>query len=208
MYNINKKLEQLKIIPVIALENAEDILPLGEIFVDNNLPVAEITFRSAAAEKAIRLLRQKYPEMLIIAGTVLNEQQIIAAKNAGADIIVAPGFNPSTIESCKKHEIPVIPGINSPSQIEQAMSLGVTTFKFFPAEASGGVKMLKSILAPYNQIKIMPTGGISPANIDDYLEIPAVLACGGSWMVTKDLIENKKWDEITLLIKNIVSQLN
>ena len=207
MPQLAEKLSQFKIIPVIAIDNAEDILPLGEQLVKNGLPVAEITFRTSAATKAIRLLKEAYPEMYIGAGTVLNEEQVIEAKQAGSDFVVSPGLNPSTVLACKKHNIAIIPGINNPSSIEQALELGISTVKFFPAEASGGIPMLKSLLAPYGNLKIMPTGGITADNIQQYLDIPAVLACGGTWMVDKKLINDKKWDEIGLLIKDIVAKV-
>ncbi|ORT52815.1 2-dehydro-3-deoxyphosphogluconate aldolase [Vibrio sp. qd031] len=202
-----KQLKQFKVVPVIAIDSALDILPLGEQLANNGLPVAEITFRSEAAVEAIRLLRDAQPEMLIGAGTVLNEQQVIAAKEAGADFIVSPGLNPTTVKACQKHGIVIVPGVNNPSQVEQALELGVSTLKFFPAEASGGLPMLKSLLGPYSQIQVMPTGGISASNIQQYLDLPAVLACGGTWMVDKGLVNKGEWGEIGRLIREIVQQL-
>ena len=207
MSSIEEKLRKFKVIPVIAIDNAEDILPLGEQLVKNGLPVAEITFRSAAAAEAIRLLRNAYPEMYIGAGTVLNEAQVIEAKEAGSDFIVSPGLNPNTVLACKKHNIDFIPGLNSPSNVEQALELGITIVKFFPAEASGGIPMLKSLLGPYGKIKVMPTGGITANNIQQYLDLPAVLACGGTWMVDKGLINAKNWDEIGRLVKEAVARV-
>ncbi|GAL11198.1 4-hydroxy-2-oxoglutarate aldolase /2-dehydro-3-deoxyphosphogluconate aldolase [Vibrio astriarenae] len=203
--DLNQRLAQLKVVPVIAIDNAHDILPLGKALLENGLPVAEITFRSDAAVEAIRLLRDAYPEMLIGAGTVLNESQVIEAKKAGADFIVSPGLNPSTVKACQKHKITIVPGVNSPSLVEQALELGVDTVKFFPAEASGGLAMLKSLLGPYQQIKVMPTGGINQNNIHDYLALPAVLACGGTWMVDKSLVNDGAWDEIGRLVREIVA---
>ncbi|MGV2986411.1 bifunctional 4-hydroxy-2-oxoglutarate aldolase/2-dehydro-3-deoxy-phosphogluconate aldolase [Vibrio sp. E150_011] len=204
---LNNQLALYKVIPVIAIDRAEDILPLGEQLVANGLPVAEITFRSDAAEEAVRLLRHAYPDMLIGAGTILNENQIIAAKKAGADFIVSPGLNPNTVNACLRHDIDIIPGVNNPSLVEQAIELGVTTLKFFPAEASGGLNMLKSLLGPYQQIKVMPTGGINPNNVHDYLALPAVLACGGTWMVDKKLINEGNWAEIGRLIREVVKSV-
>lgn len=201
---LNERLAQYKVIPVIAIDRAEDILPLGEQLVVNGLPVAEITFRSDAAEEAIGLLRSAYPDMLIGAGTILNEDQVIAAKQAGADFIVSPGLNPTTIKACIKHNINIIPGVNNPSLVEQALELGITTLKFFPAEASGGLNMLKSLLGPYQQIKVMPTGGINPDNVHDYLSLSAVLACGGTWMVDKELVNAGNWTEIGRLVQDVV----
>ncbi|MFB2857537.1 bifunctional 4-hydroxy-2-oxoglutarate aldolase/2-dehydro-3-deoxy-phosphogluconate aldolase [Aeromonas allosaccharophila] len=204
MSSITEQLQALKVIPVIAIEQAEDIIPLGAALANNGLPVAEITFRSAAAVEAIRLLRQSQPEMLIGAGTVLNREQVIAAKEAGATFIVSPGFNPNTVRACQELDIPIIPGVNSPSTIEAALEMGLTTLKFFPAEASGGTAMIKALLAPYTQVNLMPTGGISTNNILTYLAIPRVIACGGSWMVDKGLIEKKDWQEIGRLTRAAV----
>ncbi|MDD7426683.1 MAG: bifunctional 4-hydroxy-2-oxoglutarate aldolase/2-dehydro-3-deoxy-phosphogluconate aldolase [[Actinobacillus] rossii] len=202
---IIEKLRQLKVVPVIAVDEAQDILPLVKTLSDNGLPVAEITFRSAAGEEAIRLTRQHFPDVLIAAGTVLTPAQVVAAKNAGADCIVTPGFNPNIVKLCQELKLPITPGVNNPMSIEAALELGIQAVKFFPAEASGGVKMIKALLGPYNNLQIMPTGGISPANIKDYLAIPNVVACGGSWFVDKALIKAKNWDEIGRLVREIVA---
>ncbi|MFU2089401.1 bifunctional 4-hydroxy-2-oxoglutarate aldolase/2-dehydro-3-deoxy-phosphogluconate aldolase [Avibacterium avium] len=202
---IIEKLREFKVIPVIALDNAQDILPLAETLAKNGLPVVEITFRSAAAEEAIRLIRQHNPNILIAAGTVLTSEQVVQAKNAGADCIVTPGFNPKIVKLCQELDIPVMPGVNNPMSIEAALELGVTAVKFFPAEASGGVKMIKALLGPYAQLQIMPTGGISVNNIKDYLAIPNVVACGGSWFVEKSLINSHNWEEIGRLVREAVA---
>ena len=202
---IIEKLRQLKVVPVIAVDEAQDILPLVKTLSDNGLPVAEITFRSAAGEDAIRLTRQHFPDVLIAAGTVLTPAQVVAAKNAGADCIVTPGFNPNIVKLCQELELPITPGVNNPMAIEAALELGIQAVKFFPAEASGGVKMIKALLGPYSHLQIMPTGGISPANIKDYLAIPNVVACGGSWFVDKALIKAKNWDEIGRLVRDVVA---
>ncbi|MFM5861595.1 bifunctional 4-hydroxy-2-oxoglutarate aldolase/2-dehydro-3-deoxy-phosphogluconate aldolase [Aeromonas veronii] len=207
MLSITEKLQALKIIPVIAIDRAEDILPLGAALASNGLPVAEITFRSTAAVEAIQLLRSAQPDMLIGAGTVLTREQVFAAKAAGASFIVSPGFNPDTVQACQEADIPIIPGVNNPTAIEAALAMGLTTLKFFPAEASGGVAMIKALLAPYNQIKLMPTGGIGPKNIQEYLSIPGVVACGGSWMVDKALIKNKDWEEVASLTRSAMELL-
>ncbi|HDZ9264652.1 TPA: bifunctional 4-hydroxy-2-oxoglutarate aldolase/2-dehydro-3-deoxy-phosphogluconate aldolase [Vibrio cholerae] len=208
MSSIKQQLKALKVIPVIAIDNAEDIIPLGKVLVENGLPAAEITFRSEAAVEAIRLLRQAQPDMLIGAGTVLNREQAIAAKEAGATFIVSPGFNPNTVKACQEIGIDIVPGVNNPSTVEAALEMGLTTLKFFPAEASGGINMVKSLLAPYTNIELMPTGGISPANIKDYLAIPRVLACGGTWMVDKKLIEAGNWEELARLTREAVALVN
>ncbi|MFZ7197891.1 bifunctional 4-hydroxy-2-oxoglutarate aldolase/2-dehydro-3-deoxy-phosphogluconate aldolase [Avibacterium avium] len=205
---IIEKLRQFKVIPVIALDNAQDILPLAETLAKNGLPVVEITFRSAAAEEAIRLIRQHNPNILIAAGTVLTNEQVVQAKNAGADCIVTPGFNPKIVKLCQELNIPVMPGVNNPMSIEAALELGITAVKFFPAEASGGVQMIKALLGPYAQLQIMPTGGISVNNIKDYLAIPNVVACGGSWFVEKSLINSHNWEEIGRLVREAVAITN
>ncbi|AMF92311.1 bifunctional 4-hydroxy-2-oxoglutarate aldolase/2-dehydro-3-deoxy-phosphogluconate aldolase [Vibrio fluvialis] len=205
MSDIKQQIKALKIIPVIAIDNAEDIIPLGKVLVENGLPVAEITFRSDAAEEAIRLLRESQPEMLIGAGTVLNRAQVIAAKEAGATFIVSPGFNPNTVRACQELGIEIIPGVNNPSAVEAALEMGLTTMKFFPAEPSGGISMVKSLLAPYTDLELMPTGGIKPSNVNDYLAIPRVIACGGTWMVEKSLIENGEWEELARLTREAVA---
>ncbi|NBI42697.1 bifunctional 4-hydroxy-2-oxoglutarate aldolase/2-dehydro-3-deoxy-phosphogluconate aldolase [[Haemophilus] felis] len=206
-YNTNElvqKLAQLKVVPVIALDEAQDILPLAQTLAENGLPIAEITFRSAAAVEAIRLLREKAPNILIAAGTVLTPEQVVQAKNAGADMIVTPGFNPNIVKLCQDLDLPITPGVNNPMAIEAALELGVNAVKFFPAEASGGVKMIKALLGPYADLQIMPTGGIGLHNIQNYLAIPNVVACGGSWFVEKALIKAKNWQEIGRLTKEVV----
>ncbi|WP_448757223.1 bifunctional 4-hydroxy-2-oxoglutarate aldolase/2-dehydro-3-deoxy-phosphogluconate aldolase [Aggregatibacter sp.] len=202
---ITTQLQQLQVVPVIALDHAEAIFPLADILAQNSLPVAEITFRSPAAEEAIRLLRQQRPDFLIAAGTVLTAEQVFQAKNAGADVVVTPGFNPQIVQLCRALNLPIIPGVNNPMAIEAALALDIDTVKFFPAEASGGVKMIKALLGPYAQLKIMPTGGIGLQNIQDYLAIPNVVACGGSWFVEKTLINAKNWSEINQLTQEVVT---
>ncbi|SON52357.1 bifunctional 4-hydroxy-2-oxoglutarate aldolase/2-dehydro-3-deoxy-phosphogluconate aldolase [Vibrio tapetis] len=201
---MNSTLDQLaavKIIPVIALDRAEDIIPLGRALAENGLPAAEITFRSDAAAEAIRLLREDQPNMLIGAGTVLNRAQAIAAKEAGATFVVSPGFNPNTVKACQEIGIDIVPGVNNPTAVEAALEMGLTTLKFFPAEASGGINMLKALLAPYGDIQIMPTGGVNVNNVQDYLGLDRVFACGGTWMVDKTMINEGRWDEIGRLAR-------
>jgi len=195
------KLRTIKIVPVIALDKADDIIPLADTLFNNGLPVAEITFRSSAAEEAIKLLKAHNPEMLILAGTVLTSEQVFQAKNAGADAVVTPGFNPKIVQLCQDLNIPITPGVNNPMSIEAALEMGIHAVKFFPAEASGGVKMIKALLGPYGDLQIMPTGGISTANVKDYLAIPNIVACGGSWFVEKSLIKAQNWAEIGRLVR-------
>ncbi|OOE52679.1 bifunctional 4-hydroxy-2-oxoglutarate aldolase/2-dehydro-3-deoxy-phosphogluconate aldolase [Salinivibrio kushneri] len=200
MTELNQRLKAIRIVPVIAINNADDAVPLAKTLVDNGLPCAEVTFRTDAAARAIRLMRDAYPDMLIGAGTVLTTNQVDAAIDAGADFIVSPGLNPTTVKHCQQRGIPIIPGINNPSLVEQAMEIGLDTLKFFPAEASGGIAMLKALSAVY-PVSFMPTGGVSEANVSDYLALPSVLACGGTWMVPGKLIDEQRWDEIAALIE-------
>lgn len=202
-----KRLQALKIVPVIALEDAGDAEALAKALQTGGIPAAEITFRAAAAEETIRRMRAAYPELLIAAGTVLNGAQVKAAKKAGADFIVSPGFNPNTVKACQDEGIVITPGVNNPMAIEAALEMGLTTLKFFPAEASGGVAMLKALLAPYAMLKIMPTGGINAQNIREYLAIKNVVACGGSWMVEKSLLQAKDWAMVEKLSREAVQAL-
>nr|WP_298080443.1 bifunctional 4-hydroxy-2-oxoglutarate aldolase/2-dehydro-3-deoxy-phosphogluconate aldolase [uncultured Cardiobacterium sp.] len=202
---LTPRLQALKIVPVIALERAEDAVPLGAALLQSGIPAAEITFRSAAAIDAIRRLRDTLPDILIGAGTVLNAAQAKAAQQAGADFIVSPGFNPNTVKACQDMGIAITPGINNPMAIEAALELGIHTVKFFPAEASGGIPMLKALLAPYAMLQVMPTGGIGVKNIRDYLALPNVIACGGSWMVEKSLLAAQNWDEVARLSREAVA---
>ena len=203
-----QQLAALKIIPVIAVERAADIVPLGAALADNGLPVAEITFRTEAAAEAIALLRQSQPHMLIGAGTVLNRVQLKQAQKAGATFIVSPGLNANTVRAAQDAGIPIIPGVNNPSDIELALELGLTALKFFPAEPSGGIKMIKALLGPYHQIRFMPTGGIGLHNIRDYLAVPGVIACGGSWMVEADLVQAGHWQEVARRVREAVDLVN
>ena len=202
---LTPRLQALKIVPVIALERAEDAVPLGAALLQSGIPAAEITFRTDAAIDAIRRLRDTLPDILIGAGTVLNAAQAKAAQQAGADFIVSPGFNPNTVKACQDMGIAITPGINNPMAIEAALELGIRTVKFFPAEASGGIPMLKALLAPYAMLQVMPTGGIGAKNIRDYLALPNVIACGGSWMVEKSLLAAQNWDEVARLSREAVA---
>ena len=191
-----EKLTNVLVLPVIQIENADDAVKLVETLSKNGLPAVEITFRSAAAAESIRRIRAQFPDLILCAGTVLTTEQIDAAVAAGADFIVSPGFNPTTVNYCLERNIKFIPGVNNPSQIEQALELGIELVKFFPAEASGGINMIKALLGPYPQMKFMPTGGIKPSNVLDYLAIPQVVACGGSWIATPEAIEANDWEGI------------
>ena len=204
MNEIFTKLGEIGIIPVVKLEKSEDILPLSEALIKGGINVAEITFRTEAAEGAIKLLRKENPEMTVGAGTVLTIENADKAAAAGAEFIVAPGFNPRIVEHCILNHIPMAPGCSIPSEIELALELGLDVVKFFPAEQSGGLAKIKAMAAAYTTMKFIPTGGISLDNLGKYAEYKKILACGGSFMVASSLVENKEWDKITELSKNAV----
>jgi 2-dehydro-3-deoxyphosphogluconate aldolase / (4S)-4-hydroxy-2-oxoglutarate aldolase len=205
MDKVLDRLGELKLIPVVKIEKAADAVPLGEALLEGGLPVAEITFRTDAAEEAIASLSANLPELLVGAGTVLKIIQVQRAIDAGAKFIVAPGFNPRTVSYCVENGYPITPGVNSPTQIEAALEYGLEVVKFFPAEASGGLAMLKAMSAPYSGVRFIPTGGISAANVRDYLAHPSILACGGSWMVKPALIKAGSFAEITKLCREAVA---
>ncbi|MEZ9387433.1 bifunctional 4-hydroxy-2-oxoglutarate aldolase/2-dehydro-3-deoxy-phosphogluconate aldolase [Vibrio lentus] len=207
MTTLNEQLASLKVIPVIAINRAEDAIPLGKALVENGMPCAEITLRTECAIEAIRIMRKEFPDMLIGSGTVLTNEQVDASIEAGVDFIVSPGFNPRTIQYCIDKGVAIVPGVNNPSLVEQAMEMGLRTLKFFPAEPSGGTGMLKALTAVY-PVKFMPTGGVSLKNVDEYLSIPSVLACGGTWMVPTNLIDEGKWDELGKLVRDAVDHVN
>ena len=207
MTTLNEQLANLKVIPVIAINRAEDAIPLGKALVENGMPCAEITLRTECAIEAIRIMRKEFPDMLIGSGTVLTNEQVDASIEAGVDFIVSPGFNPRTVQYCIDKGVAIVPGVNNPSLVEQAMEMGLRTLKFFPAEPSGGTGMLKALTAVY-PVKFMPTGGVSLNNVDDYLSISSVLACGGTWMVPTNLIDEGKWDELGKLVRDAVDHVN
>ena len=188
---------------LIAINRAEDAIPLGKALVENGMPCAEITLRTECAIQAIRIMRKEFPDMLIGSGTVLTNEQVDASIEAGVDFIVSPGFNPRTVQYCIDKDVAIVPGVNNPSLVEQAMEMGLRTLKFFPAEPSGGTAMLKALTAVY-PVKFMPTGGVSLKNVDEYLSIPSVLACGGTWMVPTNLIDEGRWNELGKLVRDAV----
>ena len=201
------RLRALRVMPVIQIEHAVDAVPLARILVENGLPAAEITFRTAAAAESLRLIRAAYPEIVLCAGTVLTVEQVKAAIEAGADFVISPGFNPTTVKYCLTNNIKMIPGVNNPSLVEQALELGVSALKFFPAEASGGVNMLKSLVGPYSQVQLMPTGGVTPLNLGEYLAIPQVIACGGTWIAPTKEITNHDWDLIADNVREVCAMI-
>lgn len=202
-----EKLSLAGLVPVIAINDAEDAVPLCKALADGGLPVAEITFRTAAAEESIRRVHEALPDVLLCAGTVLTTDQVDRAVNAGAAAIVSPGLNPEVVKYCLSKNIPVCPGTSNPSDIEVALSLGLKAVKVFPAEAIGGLKLIKSMAAPYVDMKFMPTGGINENNMLDYLAFGKILCCGGSWMVPGDAVAAKDWDRITALTRSAVDKM-
>ena len=204
MFDVLNQIAEFGIVPVIKIDDAKDAVALGKALCDGGLPVAEITFRTAAAEEAIKLMAQAYPNMLIGAGTVLTCEQVDKAYAAGAKFIVSPGLNPSVVKYCISKNIPITPGCSNPSDIEMGLELGLNVLKFFPAESIGGLKAIQAMSAPYGSVKFIPTGGINEDNLNSYLAFNKILACGGSWMVTDKLISEGKFDEITHLTRGAV----
>lgn len=207
MDKVLEEFSKIGIIPVIALDRVEDAKPLAKALCDGGLPCAEVTFRTDAAEESIRIMAEAFPDMLVGAGTVLTTEQVDRAVGAGAKFIVSPGLNPKVVSYCMEKGVPVTPGCSNPSDVEIAIELGLEVVKFFPAEAAGGLNMIKSMAAPYTKLKFMPTGGINAKNLTSYLDFRKIIACGGSWMVNKDMIAARDWDGITALTKEAVSTM-
>jgi 2-dehydro-3-deoxyphosphogluconate aldolase/(4S)-4-hydroxy-2-oxoglutarate aldolase len=205
--DLDRALGEYGVVPVIVLSDPSQAEPLGEALLAAGLPVAEITFRSDAALEGIRIMAQQYSQLLVGAGTVLNAEQAKAATEAGAKFIVTPGFNPAVVDFCIDNMMPVYPGISGTAEIEAAISRGLDVVKFFPAEALGGVKMLKALSGPYRNMKFMPTGGISPANLHDYLALPQVVACGGSWLIPKSALAAGNYGEIITTVRDTLRQI-
>ena len=201
MTDMMLQLKQIGIIPVVVLYDKLDAVPLAECLMEGGLPCAEVTFRTAAAEESIRLMAKTFPEMIIGAGTVLTTEQANRAIDAGAKFIVSPGFNPKVTEYVLKKGVPMTPGVCTPTEIEAAMQYDLDVLKFFPAEPSGGLKMIKALAAAYVNLQFMPTGGIDAENVKDYLKYDRIGACGGSWMVNGSLIKDGKFDEIKQLVR-------
>ncbi len=207
MNEVLQKIQTLGIVPVVVLNDAKDAAPLAKALCAGGLPCAEVTFRTDAAEESIRIMSTEYPEMLVGAGTVLTTDQVDRAVNAGAKFIVSPGLNPKIVKYCLDKNIPVTPGVTNPSDIEQAIELGLEVVKFFPAEAAGGLAMIKAMSAPYTKMKFMPTGGINADNLKSYLDFKKIIACGGSWMVKSDLVAEGKFDEIEALTREAMNRM-
>jgi 2-dehydro-3-deoxyphosphogluconate aldolase/(4S)-4-hydroxy-2-oxoglutarate aldolase len=205
LVNVPARLRQLGVIPVVSLDRVDSAIPLAEALLNGGLPCAEITFRTAAAEQAIRAISQAFPEILVGAGTVLSEDQAERAVHAGAKFIVAPGFSSVVVNFCQARNLPIFPGVCTPTDIMLALEAELTMLKFFPADAFGGLKTLKALSAPFPQVEFIPTGGISAANLAEYLGFKKVMACGGSWMAKSELINEGKFDEIKRLTEEAVA---
>ena len=193
---LTEKIRKTGIIPVVVIDSKEDVLPLGKALKEGGINAVEVTFRTEAAKDAIAILAKEFPDMLLGAGTVLTHEQADAAVAAGAKFLVTPGFNPEQVIYCLGKGYNIIPGVQTPGEMEQALNMGFKVVKFFPAEAAGGLNMLKAVAAPYTELSFMPTGGINEGNVRDYLAYDRIIACGGSWMVKKDLIAGGRFEEI------------
>ena len=197
MNAFNQLISSIGVVPVIKLNHPErDAAPLARALCEGGLPVAEVTFRAAGAASAIKIMKETCPDMTVGAGTVLTVAQIDEALAAGAQFIVSPGFNSKLADHCQELNLPYFPGCTTATEYQMALEYGLEVLKFFPAEQSGGLAKIKALSAPFAMFKIMPTGGINLKNLESYLSCPVIAACGGSYMVTADLIDNQKWDEI------------
>ena len=208
MNEILNQLEKCMIVPVVVLNDAKDAKPLGEALCQGGLACAEVTFRTDAAEESIRIMSENFPDMLVGAGTVLTTEQVDCAVNAGAKFIVSPGFDEEIVDYCLEKGVVVLPGCVTPSEVAKAVKRGLEVIKFFPAEQAGGLSMIKAMAAPYTMVKFMPTGGINPENVGDYLRFDKIFACGGSWMVKSSLVENQEFDKIRQLSEDAVKLAN
>ena len=194
--DVLSRIRSLRIVPVIVIDDPLDAVPLAGALTAGGLACAEVTFRTPKAAESIRRMVGEFPNMLVGAGTVLTPEQAVRAREAGARFIVAPGFNPGVVDYCLEQQIPVYPGVCTPTEIEMALGKGLRVLKFFPAEAAGGLAFLKAVAAPYVGVEFMPTGGINVDNVGDYLRFRRVVACGGSWMAPNDWIAQKRFEQI------------
>lgn len=191
-----EQIRRLRVVPVIVIDDPLDAVSLAQALADGGIPCAEVTFRTPRAAEALRRMTAETPSVLAGAGTVVSREQVARARDAGAKFIVAPGFNPAVVDYCLEHDIPVLPGVCTPTEVEAALAKGLDVLKFFPAEPMGGVAFLKAICGPYVGVRFVPTGGVSAANLTSYLALPQVVACGGSWMAPADWIAAKQFDRI------------
>jgi 2-dehydro-3-deoxyphosphogluconate aldolase / (4S)-4-hydroxy-2-oxoglutarate aldolase len=199
-----QQIEKCAVVPVIALERDTDAIPLADALVAGGLPIAEVTFRTVAAEASIRAMSRR-GGLLVGAGTVLNVDTVKRAVEAGATFIVSPGFNPKVVNYCVEQKIAITPGCITPTEIEMAIDHGLNVVKFFPAEQFGGLKTIKSLAAPYGQMRFIPTGGIGEKQLAEYLAFKPIVAVGGSWFVAKELLSAGQWPEITRLVAAAVA---
>jgi 2-dehydro-3-deoxyphosphogluconate aldolase/(4S)-4-hydroxy-2-oxoglutarate aldolase len=206
MSSMTAQLQSLKIIPVVAIQEVSQAQPLAEALIEGGLPVAEITLRTAAGAGAIQALAD-LDGFLVGAGTVHSVDQAKQVADAGAKFVVTPGLNPRTVQWCLDNNMPIFPGVSSPTDLEMALELGLEVVKFFPAERNGGIPMIKALQGPYGDIRFIPTGGINTENLKDYLALPSVMACGGSWMVKSDLINGGQFEKITQITRDALSML-
>lgn len=204
MHEVLERIKEMGIVPVVVIDDVKNAIPLAKALCEGGLPCAEVTFRTDAAEEAIHIMAEQFPDMLIGAGTVLTIDQVDRAVAAGAKFIVSPGLNPNIVKYCVDKGILITPGCMSPSDIEIALENGLEVVKFFPAEPAGGLKMIKAIAAPYVNMKFMPTGGINIKNVKEYLLYDRIVACGGSWMVKDSLMKSGEFDKIAELVKEAV----
>ncbi|GAA8548795.1 bifunctional 4-hydroxy-2-oxoglutarate aldolase/2-dehydro-3-deoxy-phosphogluconate aldolase [Helicobacter pylori] len=189
------------IVPVVVVEDIKDAVPLAQSLIEGGIQIIEVTLRSSCALEAIELIAKNVPKMRVGAGTILNPTQLEQAQNRGAEFLISPGLTIKLLEYAKKKDMPLIPGVSSSSEVMQALELGYSALKFFPAEYCGGVKLLNAFNGPFKGVKFCPTGGISADNMHSYLNLENVLCVGGSWLTPKNLIQNKEWDKITEICK-------
>lgn len=201
------KIHEYGVVPVVVINDAKDAGMLADVLCEEGLPCAEVTFRTAAAKDAIRMMADEHPEMLVGAGTVLTVEQVEQAIAAGAKFIVSPGFDPEIVDYCISKNIAVFPGCVTPSEAAQAVKRGMKVVKFFPAQQFGGVSTVKALAAPYTTLKFMPTGGVNMENLESYLSCDKVIACGGSWMVKSELIESGQFDKIRQMTRQTVEMV-
>lgn len=209
MSDVCEVLAEVKVVPVIAIDSIADAIPLADALLDGGIPAAEITFRTAVASDVIHLLSKERPQLYVGAGTILSPENAKRAYECGAKFAVGPGCNPTVISAAQTIGLPFAPGVMTPSDIETAISMGLTFLKFFPAGAAGGVSMLKGISAPYKHlgVKFMPTGGVTIDNVQEYLAVPEIIAAGGTWLAKQDMIANGEWDKITENCKIVIELL-
>lgn len=204
MHPVLEQISRIGLVPVIKLDNPDQAVDLAAALKKGGIPVAEVTFRAAGADRAIAAIAKALPDVLVGAGTVVTVDQVKQAVDAGAKYIISPGFDPEVVGYCVEHNIPITPGCTNPSEVSIATKMGLEVVKFFPAEAAGGLKVLKALAGPFPKMRFIPTGGIGPDNLNSYLAFDKIIACGGSWMVPEKMLKENDWDGITALAKEAV----